>query len=198
MAAAQQRQPRDVVEFPLNVAVTVALKYNQGRVVAGQYGERMLFTLTDNRVMFLDPDVAGQIEAAGINVRENFTLTQRWDGQKGSPRTWEVERVSGEQSDGTFAVPKLPPSASARAESSDHTELSKPMATAANSVSEVRRRQLGSAQSLLLSEANSLVDAYAMVLERALSKYQGRVKPDEARALLITAYIQRSKLSSVA
>ena len=156
----------------------------------------MLFTLTDNRVMFLDPDVAGKIAQAGINVRENFTLTQRWDGQKGSPRTWEVERVSGEQSDGTFAVPKLP--ASASAESSDHTELSKPMATAASSVSDVRSRQLGIAQSLLVSEANSLVDAYAMVLERALSKYQGRVKPDEARALLITAYIQRSKLSSVA
>jgi hypothetical protein len=50
----------------------------------------------------------------------------------------------------------------------------------------------------LVEEANGLVDTYAQVLERALTTYQGRVKPEEARALLITAYIQRSKLSSVA
>jgi hypothetical protein len=42
------------------------------------------------------------------------------------------------------------------------------------------------------------VDAYAKVLERTLTTYQGRIKPEEARALLVTAYIQRSKLSSVA
>jgi hypothetical protein len=28
--------------------------------------------------------------------------------------------------------------------------------------------------------------------------YQGRIKPEEAKALLITAYIQRNKLSFVA
>jgi hypothetical protein len=50
----------------------------------------------------------------------------------------------------------------------------------------------------MLDEANSLVDAYAAVLERALHAYQGRVKPEEVRALLVTAYIQRAKLSSVA
>ena len=49
-----------------------------------------------------------------------------------------------------------------------------------------------------MNEANALVDAYAQVLDRALTTYQGRIKPDEARALLITAYIQRNKLSSVA
>jgi hypothetical protein len=37
-----------------------------------------------------------------------------------------------------------------------------------------------------------------VVLERTLTTYQGRIKPDEARTLLVTAYIQRNKLSSVA
>jgi hypothetical protein len=31
-----------------------------------------------------------------------------------------------------------------------------------------------------------------------LTLYQGRIKPEEVKALLISAYIQRQKLSSVA
>jgi hypothetical protein len=54
--ATNNRPPRDVVEFPPNAPVTVALKYSQGRVISGQYGERVMFTLTDGRVMFLAPD----------------------------------------------------------------------------------------------------------------------------------------------
>lgn len=113
MAAPQaNRPPREVVEFSPNVPVMVALKFNQGKHVAGQYGDRMMFSLVDGRVMFLAPDVAGRIEELGINVREPFTITQKWDGGKQSPRTWEVAKIApeiGEQPDGTFAVPKLPP-----------------------------------------------------------------------------------------
>ena len=54
------------------------------------------------------------------------------------------------------------------------------------------------AQSLLALEADALVDAYAQVLERALTTYQGRIKPDEVRSLLLSAYIQRRQLSTCA
>ncbi len=43
------------------------------------------------------PGVEARIEAMGINVRENFTITRRWDQQKPGPPTWEVARVAGEQ-----------------------------------------------------------------------------------------------------
>jgi hypothetical protein len=33
----------------------------------------------------------------------------------------------------------------------------------------------------------------AAVLDHTLTKYQGRTKPEEAKALLITAYIQRGR-----
>ncbi len=214
MAAAQQNRPaRDVVDFPPNTPITVALKFNQGKIVSGQYGERVLFTLCDGRVMFCDPDVAGQIAQTGINVREPFTLTQRWDGQKGSPRTWEVARVGpaiGEQPDGTFAVPKLPPgssTAAARAQTAPTTSGSGPAApgtTATTSrVDGLRLGPEGATQrkppaSALVAEANALVDAYAEVLARALTQYEGRIKPDEVRSILLSAYIQRRQLSSVA
>jgi hypothetical protein len=75
------------------------------------------------------------------------------------------------------------------------TVAPKPPARANAATDNGGHRQLGSA---LVDEANSLVDAYAQVMERALTEYHGRVKPDEIRTLLVTAYIQRGKLSSVA
>jgi hypothetical protein len=73
MAAAQANRPppREVVDFPLSILVTVALKYGQGKTFSSQYGERIMFSLVDGRVMFLDPEVAGQIDSARINVRES-------------------------------------------------------------------------------------------------------------------------------
>ena len=93
MAAAQaNRPPREVVDFPLNVPVTVALKYGQGKTISSQYGERFMFSLVDGRVMFLDPQVAGQIASLGINVREDFSITKQSDGRNEPPIAWLVAR----------------------------------------------------------------------------------------------------------
>ena len=94
-AATNKRQPRDVVEFPPNAPVTVALKYSQGRTISGQYGERVMFTLSDGRVMFLAPEVAGRIESLGINVHESFTITRRGSAENGVPVTWDIGATRG-------------------------------------------------------------------------------------------------------
>ncbi len=166
MAAAQQpKQQRDVVEFPPNVPVTVALKFAQGRIVSGMNGERVMFSTTDGRVIFLDPEVAGKIETLGVNVRENFTITKRTDGKRDSPVTWEVARCVGEQPNGTLIVPKPPATAQ---------------------TPEPERKPVASA---LVSEAQRLVDAYAQTLEYGLTQYSGRVKPDEIKSIFLSAYI---------
>jgi hypothetical protein len=181
MATQAQRQLRETVDFPLDVPVTLSLRYSEGKIVSGPYGERVMYSLADNRVMFVDPPVAQQISDLGINVRESFTITRKASGEKGGPGIWEITRVPGEQANGTLVVPKAPASG----------------ASAAPAVAPKHARSAGASESLL-DEANSLVDAYAKVLERTLTTYQGRIKPEEARALLVTAYIQRSKLSNVA
>lgn len=178
------RSPREVVEFPTNEPVTVALKYGHAKTVSSQYGERFMFSLADGRVMFLAPEVGSKIEALGINVRENFTITRKWDEQK-SLTTWDVARLAGEQPNGTFVVPSAP----------EGTVTPKPPASAAASNGADHRKTAGA---LLIEETNALVDAYAQILDRTLNTYQGRIKPEEARSLLVTAYIQRSKQSFVA
>jgi hypothetical protein len=181
--ATNTRTPREVVDFPANTPVPVALQYGQGKTISNQHGERMMYSLTDGRVMFLDLAVAGQIESAGINVRESFTITRKTDGQKGSP-IWEVARIPGEQPNGTLVVPL-----STAAPTNGAAATPKP-ATATAATPYVARRQPGRS---LVDEANALVDDFAAVLEHTLNKYQGRIKPEEAKAFLITAYIQRGR-----
>jgi hypothetical protein len=183
MATASQRTPREVVDFPPHVPVSVALKYGQGKTVSSQYGERMMYSLVDGRVMFLDLATASQIEQLAINVRESFTVTRHPAGQNGQSVTWEVARIAGEQPNGTFVVP------------APDTPNPKPPASAATSDGGIPRKPVSNA---LVDEANALVDSFAQVLERSLTLYQGRIKPDEVKALVVTAYIQRSKFSSVA
>jgi len=175
MATQPNRAPREVVDFPANQPVTVALKYAQGKTVNTQYGERILFSLADGRIMFLDPKVAGQIASLGTQVGENFTITRKWNGQKDSSVAWELARVPGEQPNGTLVVPSV-------------TGASKSLVP----------EPAGRAQWPLVEEANALIDAYAQVLSRTMAAYPGRIKPTDARLLLITAYTQRSKLAPVA
>src|SRR5579871_6711405 len=169
MATAQQTpQRREQVEFPPNLPVTVSMKFAQPKLVSGQFGDRYLFTTCDNRVFFLDPPVAAQIEALGINVREPFTITRVESGRKGEPASWQVARLAapqaGQQPDGTYIVPRDP----------DAPPAPKPPARAEH------------ATPSLIEYANGLVDAYAAVLEHALTTHQGRVKPDEVRAVFLT------------
>ena len=116
-------------------------------------------------------------------MRESFTITRGYAGQNGAPVTWDLARVPGEQPNGTFVL-QAP---------GDSTP--KPPATAATPEVTIPRKQPGTA---LVDEANALVDSFSQVLERSLTLYQGRIKPEEVKALLISAYIQRQKFSSVA
>lgn len=167
MAAAQQMNRRKEVEFPPNLPITVALAYAEPKRFNGRDGDRMMFTTTANEIMFLSPEVAGTITELGINVGVQFTITRKSSGKKGDADTWEVARLAGEQGDGTFAAPKLP-----------EATPGKPMARAATAT--------GGA---LVDAANALIDDYAAVLNRALTKHEGRVKPDEVRAIFLTAAI---------
>ena len=47
----------------------------------------------------------------------------------------------------------------------------------------------------LVEEADGLVDSFAAVLDQLSPVTRAGIEPEEAKALLITAYIQRSELS---
>lgn len=91
----------DKVAFQTNVPVEVALKYGDGKDVNGQYGDQVLYTLTDGRVMYVPPIVRKQIEDLGIARGELFTITKA-EKKNGTRRTieWRVSangRTAGQR-----------------------------------------------------------------------------------------------------
>jgi hypothetical protein len=53
----KEREMSDKVQFQTNIPVEAALKYGDGKEVNGQYGDQVLYTLTDGRVMYVPPIV---------------------------------------------------------------------------------------------------------------------------------------------
>jgi hypothetical protein len=76
----------------------VALQSFQGIVVAGRYGNRMMFSLVEGRVMYVPPIVAGKIEAVGIAASERFELckAQIRNGH-GRSVEWALRRLDPEE-----------------------------------------------------------------------------------------------------
>jgi hypothetical protein len=81
----------DKVTFQTNVPVEVALKYGDGKDVNGQYGDQVLYTLTDSSVMYVPPIVRKQIEDLGIGRGDLFNVTKA-EKKNGARRTieWQV------------------------------------------------------------------------------------------------------------
>jgi len=88
---------RDVVEFAPNVPQQIpGLKWPDGKIISNQYGERMMYTLTDGRVMFLDLDVGAKINLIELQPREAFWIRKTSSGRKGDLVQWDVWK-SGER-----------------------------------------------------------------------------------------------------
>jgi hypothetical protein len=93
--AGKEREMSDKVQFQTNVPVEVALKYNDGKEVNGQYGDQVLYTLTDGRVMYVPPIVKRKIDELGIGRGELFVLTKA-EKKNGTRRTIEWLVAAGE------------------------------------------------------------------------------------------------------
>ena len=89
--AATHRQPprrgnRPALQFEPNKPVPVAIKYPQGLACANS--QRVMYSLADGRVMFVDLETAAKITALDINVNELFWICQK--AQKNKPIEYDV------------------------------------------------------------------------------------------------------------
>jgi hypothetical protein len=91
----------NTLRFQINTPTEVALDSPQGTIVEGRYGDRVLFHLTDGRVMYVPPIVARKIEAQGIEPGEPFELckTQIKNGRLRSIEWW-LRRTNEEATNG--------------------------------------------------------------------------------------------------
>src|SRR5215475_13396896 len=86
---------RERIAFQTNVPVTVALAYADGLQVEGRFGDQILYTLADERVMYVPPVVRTKLVELGIQPREPFTICKA-ERKEGNRRfiEWQVNKDS--------------------------------------------------------------------------------------------------------
>jgi hypothetical protein len=106
--AEKECEMSDKVQFQINMPIEIALKYGDGKAVSGQYGDQVMYTLTDDRVMYVPPIVKRRIEELGIGRGELFTLTKA-EKKNGTRRTieWLVAAGRAEQGDTQASTQEL-------------------------------------------------------------------------------------------
>jgi hypothetical protein len=88
---------RKMVRFAANIPVDIALQGVDGIRVEGRYGDRVKYTLTDDRTMCVDPLVAERIKELAIQPGELFQICKR-QAKMGNRKTihWSVEQPDSE------------------------------------------------------------------------------------------------------
>jgi hypothetical protein len=84
----------NILPFQINVPAQITLERTEGTLVQGRYGDRVMFTLADGRVMYVPPFVASKIQADGVAPGDRFQLckTQVRNGSRRSIE-WTVRRL---------------------------------------------------------------------------------------------------------
>ncbi len=184
------------IQFEINAPVTVTLKHSTGKIVDGKFGRQVYFTLEGFKCMYLDFGAAEQLNALKPEPGESFVICKR------GKREWDVslspatEKMRAAKEMAAEPAPRPTPVPPAMARRLDAAPEPQQLGTGTSARPAPRLQTSANPASGLVAEANAVVDAFAQVLDRALTQYQGRVKPEEVRSLLLSAYIQRGKAGS--
>ena len=161
----------------------LAFKFSDGKPV-GKYGS-IMFTTTDDQVLFLEKPVAEQITALHLQPGQTVRICRPRD--KGE---WQVERIPkpGEQPNGTFAIPKAPELTGEAREAAHRRAAITAHATETLAARADSPLEFSGLASGLKAEVNMLVDVFAACVAYS-QRYNGAVKTEDVRTLLITSNI---------
>lgn len=83
---------KDRVVFEANLPVTATLAYADGLKVQGRFGDQVMYSLTDGRVMYVPPAVREKLVELGIRQHEPFAIC-RAERREGNRRfvDWVVQ-----------------------------------------------------------------------------------------------------------
>ena len=81
----------EVVKFLINTPVEVTLQDEAGKRVEGRYGDQVMYSLLDNRVMYVPPYVEQRFQELAIGAGEPLLLCKQQvkdsnDGPSGASR----------------------------------------------------------------------------------------------------------------
>lgn len=205
---------RDKVAFEPNIPVELSLAFPQGKIVDGRFGQQVMYALDfpAGSIMFLDLAVSQKITGLDIQPGERFFVCKRpKNGQ--TPARWDLwlspatEQMRAHKLVDSFVPPEPPSMLERQLAASIHEAQQTRKGPQSQPAMAAQARGNGTTGPVpmpkpvtqaspiagLVAETNALVDAFAEVMERTLRQYEGRIKPEEVRSLLLSAYIQRGK-----
>jgi hypothetical protein len=192
---------REAVSFSYNVPERIALRFADGKVITGPRGPRMMYSLCDDRVMFLDIDVADQIARMAPAPGEEFWLVKRKPAHGGAiywhvyredptPRPQETPlerdlRLSINQIERRKETAEAAPPRPSDQPAQEHAA---PLPPVQSSAAAAHTEWVNS----LVANVNALTDAFAAALQHA-AQYGQSVKSEDVRTLLVTSYINTQR-----
>jgi hypothetical protein len=81
---------REIVDFVPNVPTPMNQKYAKPKQIQTRRGIRYLITTMNNRVAFVDADVAQKIEELLVKPGEDFWICYRHNGKRADKGEWQV------------------------------------------------------------------------------------------------------------
>jgi hypothetical protein len=206
----------DAIKFEFDQPVEVALKFTEPKLVPSNFGDdRAMYSLTDERVMFVDQLTAARIKSLAVQPGEAFFLCKTKNGRL---TEYQVYRESDEPQPAIAprngvvafgghkksfpalkaALPERLYHAPEDTTLEDQLRASIDMVERKKAEKAVEQHSAPAAMEtpwarLLVNQTNVLVDAYAAVLAAASTKHGNAVKPEDVKSLLITSFIQLSQ-----
>ena len=106
---------KEVVKFSINTPVEVALQSEDGKHVEGRYGDQVMYSLADNRVMYVPLYVEQRLQELAIGAGEPLLLCTKVVKEGSRNRTeWSVRRAPQPPlapANGTSAMDSVAPDA---------------------------------------------------------------------------------------
>jgi hypothetical protein len=89
-----RRKMKEIVKFAIDTPIEVALRFETGKKVEGRYGDQVMYSLLDNRVMYVPPYVDQRIRELAIAAGEPLQLCKqaKTDGNR-KWIEWSVRRA---------------------------------------------------------------------------------------------------------
>ena len=182
---------KERVMFEANVPVTATLAYADGLKVQGRFGDQVMYSLTDERVMYVPPFVRDKLVEVGIRQNEPFVIC-RAERREGNRRfvDWVV------QPNGSAASPQ---STTAHADTSgspvDGDTVARVKANGnGNGKPTSAPASSGNAETTLRAALTASIDA-ALVAEQYASAHGLSIRfgSEDLRAMALSLFIQHAR-----
>jgi hypothetical protein len=184
---------KERVVFEANVPVTATLAYADGMKVQGRFGDQVMYSLTDGRVMYVPPLVRDKLVELRIRQNEPFNIC-RAERREGNRRfiDWVVQPESSASPALSAGAHRDVPQPPANGDGSAHGKSNgngKGNGRSANTVG-----ASGAAESALRAALMTSIDA-ALAAEQYASAHGLSVRfgSEDLRAMALSLFIQHAR-----